>query len=474
MTLFRIEGQSQQRSFFDPITLGLRLPRIFEPGELEAIVEDGYFGDRTTLAIEHAATGIHEIAHYLQFYGTLLGHLCLRTIQRRSRCLAHLFAYAQSKHGLDFPAKKWAFDLQEVFDEKDDQRYYTETMLLHRYFEEELHGIAYPVHSWVPVPLDGGFVQSSPLWLMTQESGYFPFTGSILLENAAVGYEVYFLSSMPEFPDDFKESLVQCYVNLPPPLGRLYNGLSVWLGTSDIIHLEPLLYFTLLNQPMENILDCLGNYTLAQNTKRVLMRSERLCTIQRPETDDQTRDVLQEIADALDLHNPLDSIRQYNTDLRESIAGDHRILEEDGSWITDYVTCQAFDYFSENPLEIIKWPLNVKKLIRTVPILNVTVPDSEYKAAAFISETAIPSELIASAMTWHLRYCHDVHMLFGLYEHPTIRCPHWIYERPALCELCKSCSGDIPSEMLDGTCPVVERYGEVLQIASRRKDTTNE
>ena len=379
-----------------------------------------------------------------------------------------LFEYVKDKKGLVFPAINWKFDIQEVFPDEKWMAFYRLGIFANRYVNEELHGMAYTIDGIHPVSLDGGFAQTSPLWLKTVESGDFPFTGAILLENAAVCHEVHFFAGAP---DKYKNSLAKFYTTLPPGRGQLYNGLAVWFGVANILHLEPLLYFTLLNQPCEDVYENLGNYTLAQNTKKVLLRSDHLSDIKRPETDDQTRESFQRIAEILDLHNPLESIERYSTYLRKSIAGEHHpSTGEDGSWIADFVTCKAFDYFLKNPLEIVEWPRNIKKLVRNVPILNVSSEDSMNKCVAFISQKNIPADFMDFAVNWHLDYCHDLHMLFGLYRDSEVRCPHWIYERPSMCDLCKTCSGYLPNESLDATCPAFERYSGILDISSTKKE----
>jgi len=443
----------------------MRLPRLFSPDELRGILDSGYGGDAPVIALEDAATGVHELAHYLQFYGTLFGNFYLHMTQKMSVCIRALFKHARDKTGLAFPAMNWNFDIREVFPDDKWMAFYRLGIFSNRYANEELHGMAYTVNGIHPVPLDEGFAQTSPLWLEMADGGKFPFTGSVLLENAAVCHECHFVAGGEQ---KHTEPLIQFYGKLPPKQSQLYNGLAVWFAMANISHIEPLLYFTLLNQPCEDFYENLGNYTLAQNTKRVLMRSEHLSDMPRPKTDDQVREAFRRIAKVLDLRNPLESVEQYRDYVRQSIAGAHT-SSEDASWIVDFVACCAFDYFLENPLDIIEWPRNTKKLVRNVPVLNITSDGSEERHASLVAHDKLDPASMTALLNWHLEYCRDLHMLFGLYREPTVACPHWMYRAPSMCDLCGTCNGFLPNESLDTVCPVVERYGDILQITSHQK-----
>jgi len=302
-TSVTILRSSERRGLFDPISLGL-----YAPTELSQIGK--YIADHP---MRDASTFVHELSHYLQFYGTAFGYCYLLSMRGCAICLQDGMKSLSGKPNISFPASEWPIDIGQVFANKEDREFYTQAILMNRYYNEELRGFTYCHFGRnQPVTMDDHLILTSPLYLELENNTVFPFTGEALLENYASCQEIQFLSR--HAPRDITKRLVDSmYLNLPRELQARYMGIGVWIATFGLVDIEPLLYFTLLNQPQEGFLSRLGDYTIASHTKKLLTEFGRLQRLARPKTSNETKDVLDKIATIAGLANPLETLNHMRS-----------------------------------------------------------------------------------------------------------------------------------------------------------------
>lgn len=340
------------RGSFDSITLGLHAPSDFS--ELRKYRDD--------LSVRDGATFVHELSHYFQFYGTIFGYHYLLAMRACSICLKDGMKSMAGVEGLAFPAAHWPIDLERVFPSEENRDFYTQAILSNRYYNEELYGYTYNHfgRSNMPVRVDGYSVLTSPLYLELHDGTVFPFTGETLLENWAVCHETQFLSS--SVPREFANRFIEAtYLSLPSQMQARYMGLGVWFATYDLMELEPLLYFTLLNQPLEGFIGRLGDYTLAFRTKKLLTRFRQLSDLSRPTNDDEVRDVLSQIAKISGLADPLETLAKYRDLMKPTAHGD--------CWVVDWISWRIWNWFLEEPLRILTWPENLQLVLKGIPLV---------------------------------------------------------------------------------------------------------
>ncbi|MFH1110136.1 MAG: hypothetical protein V1790_13215 [Planctomycetota bacterium] len=439
-------------SFFEPITLGLHAPTDFS--ELRKYRDD--------ISVRGGATFVHELAHYLQFYGTIFGYNYLLATRACSICLQDGMTSMSGVEGLTFPAATWPIDLARVFPSQKDRDFYTQAILLNRYYNEELYGYTYNHfgRSNMPVRVDGYSVLTSPLYLELHDGTVFPFTGETLLENWAVCQETQFLSS--SVPHDFANRFIEAtYLSLPSQIQARYVGIAMWFATYDLTEIEPLLYFTLLNQPQEGFLERLGDYTLAFHTKKLLTRFRHLADLSRPTTDNEVREVLNRIAEVSGLADPLQTLAKGRDLLKSTAHSD--------SWVVDWISWRIWDWFLEEPLRILTWPENLQSVLKGIPLVKLHFAnrsDGETLNVLNVAPNELKSEQVRRIKRHH-DYAERLHVITGLYNQASLRCPHVWDRMPDLCESCKVCSGTLPDEKIGDDCPVMQRHGDLIGIAGR-------
>ena len=444
-------ASSELRGWFEPITLGLHAPTDFE--ELRKYPNDD-------VSIPSAAAFVHELSHYLQFYGTVFGYSYLLGIRACSVCMQDAMKSMTGRKGLSFPASSWPIDIDKVFPTQEDREFYTQAILMNRYYNEELSGYTYPHFGRNhPVRINGHSVLTSPLYLELADGTTFPFTGEVLLENYAVCQEVQFLSRSTSC----KKYVDTRYLSLSNALQVRYMGIGVWFGTFGLTQIEPLLYFVLLNQPQEGFLRRLGDYTLACNTKKLLTESTRLKELPRPKTNEETRYVMSKIADISGLADPLDVLSKWKDLLKPSIEGN--------PWPVDWISYRIWDWFLEQPLRILTWPENLQSVLTGLPLVKVHFDNRT--PGESINLLNVPQGTLSSRhftlLEGHHDYSERVYMITGLYNHSEIRCPHLWDSKPQLCESCQACRGHLPDDGIGDDCPVTKKHGDLINIVSKKK-----
>jgi hypothetical protein len=451
------------RASFDTVTLGIRAPRAFDPGELKDICT--YVDDQSILAVCDVAAFVHEVSHYLQFYGTLFGFSYLHMVQQLSHCLGIAIESMSNKTGLCFPISSWRVNISELFKTNKERAFYTSAILRNRYYNEELYGLTYSHFGRNhPIQSDGRPILTSPLYLELDDGTVFPFTGETLLENYAACQEAQFLSTVS--PRILANKVIEnSYLSLPKRLQAHYMGISVWFGTFGLLELEPLLYFVLLNQPPEDFENQLGDYTLARNAKKLLMRSDRLKQLPRPNTDGETQEVLEKIVDTADLVNPLETLPKWRDLVVSQIEGTH-YPDEDSSWVVDWISSRIWSWFIERPIRVLKWPYNFRSLFREVPILNIRFDNLKERVFNRFEDQLSRSHL--ALVNRHQDYCEHLHILFGLFSEPQVCCPLSWKGKPNICDSCAQCSGNLPDYNIGQDCPILIKYASLFRIGSKK------
>jgi hypothetical protein len=435
---------------FDPISLGLHAPT-----ELAQLGK--YTADHP---VQDAATFVHELSHYLQFYGTAFGYNYLLAMRGCATCLQDGMKSLSGRRNISFPASEWPIDIGKVFADEESREFYTQAILMNRYYNEELRGFTYCHFGRnQPVTVDGHQILTSPLYLELENNTVFPFTGEALLENYAACQEIQFLSRCA--PRDITERLVDSmYLKLPKELQALYMGIGVWIATFGLVDIEPLLYFTLLNQPQEGFLRRLGDYTLASHTKRLLTEFGRLQRLTRPKTSEEMRNVLQEIATIVGLADPLETLAHMRSLFNPSI--------DTGYWVVDWVSHQTWNWILDEPLRILTWPENLQDVLQSIPLLKLHFANRP--ADETINVLNVPQESLnhrhLAMIKEHYDYGERLYVITELYSRSRMRCPYWWQRNPGLCESCDACSGYLPDKSIQGDCPVMKKHSDLINIAS--------
>ena len=132
----------ENRNFFDPITLGLSLQN--SPLELFRYNDD--------ISIANAGTFIHELTHYLQFYGSVFGYHYLINQWGTTVMLADYMRFLLDSKCLTYPL---VFNKTNIYDfhakKQESKEFLTQALLLQRFFNEEIYGITYPFLNQFPI-----------------------------------------------------------------------------------------------------------------------------------------------------------------------------------------------------------------------------------------------------------------------------------------------------------------------------------
>jgi hypothetical protein len=440
------------RGYFDPVTLGLHAPIDFK--DMTRYIDD--------VTVSGAATFVHELSHYMQFYGTVFGYTHLLSLRGCLQCIEDGMKSMAGKGMSCFPASSWPIDIGQVFPTEELMAFYTQAILLNRYYNEELKGLTYAhFGSNQPIAIDGNLILTSPLYLEQEGGNFFPFTGEALLENYAVCQEVQFLTN--HFPREITmKHLEQSYLSIPFIKQVHYQGIGVWMGTFKLHKIEPLLYFTLLNQPHSGVIRRLGDYTLAFNTKKVFTTFNQLKELSCPKTNDETRKVFTQIAEITGLADPLDVLSKWRDILRPTV--------ERRSWIVDWISSRIWDWLLSEPIKILTWPENLPSILGSIPLLNVLFENhpGENINNLNISQSP-PSEYIGLVKSLH-DYSERLYITMGLYNDSEIRCPHIWKEKPVICESCDVCPGYLPDNIIGNDCPVRKDHGDLLDIVYQNQE----
>ena len=367
------------RAYIEPITLGIRVPRIFKPGEFEECCK---FDDwQAEKAVSDMAALHHEVAHYLQFFGTIWGYNYLRMLHDSAATFEKKAMYLKKKGLLSYPIYEVSCNISDIFQEEKEQEDYTRAILNNRYYNEEFQGLTYTL--WgnnLPIKQEGNLIQSSPLFLSLRDGFVFPVTGNMILENYAAYYEIDFLKNSPN-RDIANRIIKKAFLEIPKANISKYSGLAVWIATEGLSHIEPLIYFMLLNQPMDDIILKLGEYALARNMKIILQNSPKLRLLDKPNTDDDVKKCFVQMSEITGLSNPLESLES----LRLLLAKNSEIIMHhynfDGSWILEILFCMIGDWWHKRPSRILSW--NHKDLTDSVPIVNVHAENIETPGVLF-------------------------------------------------------------------------------------------
>lgn len=450
-------SSTDYRGHFDPISLGLHAPT-----DLDEITKpkDGF-------SWRDKATFVHELSHYLQFYGTVFGYSYLFLARGLSLSIEHVIHTMRNRHDLMFPVAEWEFNQGEVFVTPEDRRIHLGAICSNRYYNEELYGFTYAhCGDFKPVRMAGHLVFSSPLFLMLPDGSHFGFTGETLLENYAAFQEAQFLACYAP-ADYYLRHGENTYLSLPGDLAAKYMGLQVWIASFKLLHIEPYLYFTLLNQPQSGLPSRLGEYALGRNTKKLLDQYPELQQLSRPQSNDEARLLIENIAELSGLDNPLDTLSATVDMLAKSVSKK--------TWSVDYISSSIMSWFLNEPLQIAAWPTNIDAVLHSIPIVKVHYDGQpQGMSTSFVNpDRNIPSER-ASLIRGHHQYAERTYILHGLFSKAHIRCPYMWKTLPHLCSSCNSCSGFLPDSNVAEDCPVLRKHGDLLCKSATTQEETNQ
>jgi len=440
------------RGVFDPVTLGLYVP--------SNILSKPSYLDEPTIT-EHA-TFFHELTHYYQFYGSTFGYLCLLGIYGYSTSLAEILRQLSRREGISCPA--YMADWRHFFDHWEDKSFHTQAWTLQRYFQEELYGWTYPHFDIHPILKDNVPLITSPLYLR-QSSGYdLAVTGQVILENQAALNESVFVATNCS-KDLAKGILHKAYTSLPDSLASKYLGISTWMGTLGLSHIENVLFFTILNQQHWNYLRNLGEYTLVQNTKRVLTLSHEFRCLKEPKSEAELLRLVEIICNKAGLCDPFHAIEET----RDLI--DKGLDPSRSNHAVDLISSEIFSWILKNKLEAVKWPAHPLRFLQSIPILRAYFGD-DYSNRSFsiLNKWNISHRKFDfSVLDKHDRYSTMVYLVQNLYQEEKTRCPLYIKEKPSACASCETCSGYLPDDSIGDDCPVLSLLSELNLKLVRRK-----
>lgn len=446
------------RAYIEPITLGIRVPRIFKPGEFEECCK---FDDwQAEKAVSDMAALHHEVSHYLQFFGTIWGYNYLRMLHDSAATFEKKAMHLKKKGLLSYPICEVSCNISEIFKKEKEQEDYTRAILNNRYYNEEFQGLTYTL--WgnnLPIKQEGHYVQSSPLFLSLRDGFVFPVTGNMILENYASYYECDFLKNCPN--RDMANRIIQkVYIDLPRENDSKYSGLAVWIGAEELSHIEPLIYFMLLNQPMYDVILKLGEYTLARNMKIILQKSNKLKLLAEPTTDDDVKKCFEQMAEITGLSNPLESLESLRLLLVKNAENIMKHYNFDGSWILEILFCMIGDWWYKKPSRILAW--SHKDLSYNVPIVNIHAENLEAPVILYSGEKKNKIQFDELFGGHFHAYCERIYLLVNLFYSQKTKCPLWHYSKPKFVKSCEECDGYISNTVLSKSCPVFIRNRNIL------------
>jgi hypothetical protein len=424
------------RGFFDPITLGLYVPSNFN--DMVSYKDD--------ISTKTFSTFVHELTHYLQFYGSIFGYFNLLSIGMTVDFIEELFQDYSKREKLKFPLLQYA----EPFTENFDSETFVRIKIASRFYHEELYGYSYSHFGRLePIKMNKHFVFTSTLFLEDTENDVYPVTGELILENSACCNEILALSN--HNPKDIVWKFIdEQYLSLPKNEQHKYCGISTWLGAFKILDLEPIIYFIVLNQPTTNLLREQGDYNLVSNTKKILNQYDKLRKLEINHSDNGIKDIVEKICNLSGLKNPFEEIQ---------IALKYIAPEDKPHDTKSWITNEIFKWYLNNPYDSIYWQKNINKIINKIPILNIHFEDNEDETFNLfnVKHTEI-NKTHLSVLKQHHDYCEKIHIYWGLYNNEKITCPKFTYKAPNICYSCNSCGGIIPNDKIGDDCPLIEKY----------------
>lgn len=454
------------RAYVEPITLGIRVPRIFEPGEFEECCR--YDDWQAEKAFSDMAALYHEITHYLQFYGSIWGYGYMRMLHDTAATFEAKAIFLKEKGLLKYPISEVSCDISDIFQNKNEREAYTCSILRNRYYNEELQGLTYTL--WgnnLPIKQDGHLVQSSPLFLSLKDGFVFPVTGKMILENYACYYEIEILKNCPS--REMANNIIRkAYLDLPKDTVSQYSGLAVWIAAEGLDHIEPLIYFMLLNQPNDDFIMRLGDYTLVKNMKRILQQSHHLRSLAKPITDDDVRESFAKMSKMTELTNPLESLSSLRLLLGKNAKNIMKHYNYDGSWILEILFCLICDWWHEKPSRIMSW--SPKDLTNYVPVVNVHAENLETPSCLFSGNKRNEQHFDDLFVGHHLAYCERIFLLVNLFYLERTKCPRYYNSKQNKSKCCKKCDGYISNSALDESCPVFIGNRVIFNERSKKKE----
>jgi hypothetical protein len=216
----------------------------------------------------------------------------------------------------------------------------------------------------------------------------------------------------------------------------------------------------LFNQPMDDIILKLGEYTLARNMKIILQKSQKLRLLDKPNTDDDVKKCFVQMSEITGLSNPLESLES----LRSLLAKNCEIIMHhynfDGSWILEILFCMIVDWWYKRPSRILSW--NQKDLTDSVPIVNVLAENIETPGILYSGDKKNKVQFDELFGGHFLAYSERIYLLGNLFYLSKIKCPLYFNSKPQLSKSCEHCDGYITNSGLNESCPVFIRNSNIL------------
>ncbi len=455
------------RGHFDPVSLGLHAPAYFDQMKLEN--ED---------STADWSVFVHELTHYMQFYGSALGIGYVHAIYGRVEFLERIVSRMVERGVRSCPVSQAGVDLRFCVDTDKELETFSSYMFAWRYFQEEIYGWTFPEFSYMPIwegperPLI-----TSTFHVANGRSAY-PLLGESLLEGHAACNQAMFLHWRSPSTEIADRLINKYFVALKGPDCARYNAISVYLDFVQLSHIKELIFFILLNQPIDGFFGRLGEYTLIRNLRRVFRAFDHIGKLKKPKDEHELSAAIETICDKASLENPFTTL----DDLRGLLEDDDRARGEVSS--INWIARRAITWQLENKFHALYWPVGPMSIISSVPLIKLWFRKSTHPKLREEGYLNIPNfrpedigessdkearRWLAVALQNHLHYTTRSYIITGLFERARTRCPFYISTKPSISNSCAACSGFFPDKNIRSDCVVADichRIGLKLDLLS--------
>ena len=466
---------SDYRGVFDPISLGLHAPSYLDDMRWEDEISTQDWG-----------TFVHELTHYFQFLGTNFGIGYINGLVARTQVLGVILRrIVEKKDEWSIPVSYSGIDLRDYCSSKKELELFSSYMMVWRYYQEDIFGWSFPIYSYRPILSSKNpfhHLRTSFLYIEEDSDTAFPVTGEYVLEGQASTNEINFLSHRSPSERIYNNIMKRNYNALNGVNHAKYNGLNLILAKVGLGYLRELIYFIVLNQPFDNIIDNLGEYRLVRLFKKIVHNAYKINrqVVLEKINEEEILFAIDIICKIMDFENPFERLSKT---LKELARNDKSFgFVSSRSWISQ----RLIEWQIENKFEAIFWPLGPQVIIESVPIFNLyfknTIPeidrhgllclmvskggDLDKKLSLgndkkIITDKMI-SEWLANAITEYSSQSLEIYLINGLFENTKTRCPLFVWSKPTICNSCEACSGFFPKIKHDKNCIVIRHCNELF------------
>lgn len=424
--------------FFDPISLGLHLPKL-----------DSKYSDDYELIKQ--GTFIHELTHYLQFYGTTFGFSYLFHIFISTAYFIKVIRQLGKDIKLQLPvAYNYPINVDIIFPDEKEQSFFNQIIHSDRYYREELYGWSYPYLLPEPIRDKSGKIEiNSNLRLLEKDGSIHSSTGESILENHASSNENLFIKLA--YPDKAERIINSVLEKLDSKTYSKYHSINHWLTIFEILHLSNIIYFIILNQPQEDIIKKRGDYNLVRSLKTILNKYDKLKNIATPQNERELIDTIVFICSETGLDNPFVCLETLLENL-------NKLNNVDDPGTVEWITFKTVTWILSNKTLALLWPQHPMDLLTSMPLMNIFM-EGDNSPSCLNLGLKENSDLHKHLSSSVVRY-----LVYSIMENNTVLCPAWHYTNPNICEQCKKCRGILPIEN-QNDCPFVKALKD-LEISN--------